>query len=286
MHTCTREFVLTRNAQAAPEAQPALRAGLILPVQFHGVSWCEVVQEALACPTSPPDHRLCFAFPRHPQQGFRAEDVSPSSDPSAALRVEGAIGIFASFPSECSRLPMDYKAVVFYHCLLHCMVTSLELFLIQREGSGVCRSHTLCSCLFQVSLRQQLSPCPFPLCISAPTAVTDIRTDRVEQKSVSLSWQEPGFLTANGTEYEVRYFEKVSSGHCHGLCLCPFLCCWCQVLCVPSPCHGVTAARQGLRHHREFLNPAGDALCIPSVLSRGVLDLVVCTGLGLRVTNL
>ncbi|NXY47233.1 EPHA7 protein, partial [Ceuthmochares aereus] len=43
---------------------------------------------------------------------------------------------------------------------------------------------------------------------SAPTSVTDIRTDKVEQKSVSLSWQEPGFLTANGTEYEIKYYEK------------------------------------------------------------------------------
>ncbi|XP_050182293.1 ephrin type-A receptor 10 [Myiozetetes cayanensis] len=43
---------------------------------------------------------------------------------------------------------------------------------------------------------------------AAPTPVTDIRTDKVEQKSVSLSWQEPGFLTANGTEYEVKYYEK------------------------------------------------------------------------------
>lgn len=42
--------------------------------------------------------------------------------------------------------------------------------------------------------------------------VTDIRTDKVEQKSVSLSWQEPGFPTANGTEYEVKYYEKVGSG--------------------------------------------------------------------------
>ncbi|NWR51147.1 EPHAA protein, partial [Regulus satrapa] len=43
---------------------------------------------------------------------------------------------------------------------------------------------------------------------AVPAPITDIRTDRVEQKSVSLSWQEPGFLTANGTEYEVKYFEK------------------------------------------------------------------------------
>uniref|UniRef100_A0A8C2TXM1 receptor protein-tyrosine kinase n=1 Tax=Coturnix japonica TaxID=93934 RepID=A0A8C2TXM1_COTJA len=40
-----------------------------------------------------------------------------------------------------------------------------------------------------------------------PTPVTDIRTDKVEQKSISLSWQEPGFPT-NSTEYEVKYYEK------------------------------------------------------------------------------
>ncbi|NXQ89817.1 EPHAA protein, partial [Nyctibius grandis] len=44
--------------------------------------------------------------------------------------------------------------------------------------------------------------------LAAPTPVTDIRTDKVEQKSVSLSWQEPGFPAANGTEYEVKYYEK------------------------------------------------------------------------------
>ncbi|NWQ82199.1 EPHA7 protein, partial [Columbina picui] len=42
--------------------------------------------------------------------------------------------------------------------------------------------------------------------LTAPTPVTDIRTDKVEQKSVSLSWQEPG--SPNGTEYEVKYYEK------------------------------------------------------------------------------
>lgn len=116
------------------------------------------------------------------------------------------------------------------------MATSLELFLIQREGSGVCRSHTLCSCLFRFHWSSSSVPARFLSAFPAPTPITDIRTDRVEQRSVSLSWQEPAFLTANGTEYEVRYFEKVSSG----LCLCPFLCCWCQVLCVPNPCHPST----------------------------------------------
>ncbi|KAM8796199.1 ephrin type-A receptor 10 [Eudromia elegans] len=43
---------------------------------------------------------------------------------------------------------------------------------------------------------------------AAPSPVTDVRTDRVEQKSVSLSWQEPGFPTTNSTEYEIKYYEK------------------------------------------------------------------------------
>ncbi|KAI6073317.1 Ephrin type-A receptor 10 [Aix galericulata] len=44
--------------------------------------------------------------------------------------------------------------------------------------------------------------------LAAPTPVTDIRTDKIEQKSISLSWQEPGFPTTNSTEYEVKYYEK------------------------------------------------------------------------------
>lgn len=54
----------------------------------------------------------------------------------------------------------------------------------------------------------QPSPPAFPSALPVPTPVTDIRTDKVEQKSISLSWQEPGFPT-NSTEYEVKYYEKV-----------------------------------------------------------------------------
>ncbi|NXR64740.1 EPHAA protein, partial [Rhadina sibilatrix] len=43
---------------------------------------------------------------------------------------------------------------------------------------------------------------------AVPAPVTDIHADRVGQRSVSLSWQEPAFLGANGTDYEVKYFEK------------------------------------------------------------------------------
>lgn len=65
------------------------------------------------------------------------------------------------------------------------------------------------------------SPAAFLSAFSAPTPVTDIRTDKVEQKSISLSWQEPGFPTPNGTEYEVKYYEKVGAGGRLGARLCP-----------------------------------------------------------------
>ncbi|KAM9039087.1 ephrin type-A receptor 10 isoform X2 [Sarcophilus harrisii] len=43
------------------------------------------------------------------------------------------------------------------------------------------------------------------------SGVPEIHPDRVEPKSVSLSWEEPGFPGApgtNNTEYEIQYFEK------------------------------------------------------------------------------
>ncbi|XP_006867613.1 PREDICTED: ephrin type-A receptor 10 [Chrysochloris asiatica] len=45
----------------------------------------------------------------------------------------------------------------------------------------------------------------------APWEEDEIRRDRVEPQSVSLSWREPipaGALGTNGTEYEIRYYEK------------------------------------------------------------------------------
>ncbi|XP_029426764.1 ephrin type-A receptor 10 [Rhinatrema bivittatum] len=44
--------------------------------------------------------------------------------------------------------------------------------------------------------------------LSAPSLITDIRTDKIEQKSVTLSWHEPGYLSTNTTEYEIKYYEK------------------------------------------------------------------------------
>lgn len=80
--------------------------------------------------------------------------------------------------------------------------------------------------------------CHHPFFLStlpAPTPVTDIRTDKIEQKSVSLSWQEPGFPTTNSTEYEVKYYEKVGLwGHAqplsmqHPKCFCVWPCSCCS----------------------------------------------------------
>ncbi|ELR58172.1 Ephrin type-A receptor 10 [Bos mutus] len=63
------------------------------------------------------------------------------------------------------------------------------------------------------------APCPCPrepriTQLSAPWEEDEIRRDRVEPQSVSLSWREPipaGAPGANGTEYEIRYFEKGQS---------------------------------------------------------------------------
>ncbi|NXU59567.1 EPHAA protein, partial [Turnix velox] len=43
---------------------------------------------------------------------------------------------------------------------------------------------------------------------TALSPITNIHMDKVERKSISLSWQEPAFSTPNGTEYEVKYYEK------------------------------------------------------------------------------
>lgn len=51
--------------------------------------------------------------------------------------------------------------------------------------------------------------------LSGPWEEDEIRRDRVEPQSVSLSWREPipaGASGANGTEYEIRYYEKVGPG--------------------------------------------------------------------------
>nr|DBA33631.1 TPA: hypothetical protein GDO54_001283 [Pyxicephalus adspersus] len=43
---------------------------------------------------------------------------------------------------------------------------------------------------------------------AALSLITDIRADKVDQKSITLSWQEPAFPFINNTEYEIKYYEK------------------------------------------------------------------------------
>ncbi|KAJ6663399.1 hypothetical protein lerEdw1_009478 [Lerista edwardsae] len=45
--------------------------------------------------------------------------------------------------------------------------------------------------------------------LAAQSLVADIRADRIEQKSVSLSWQESSYPSpTNVTEYEIKFYEK------------------------------------------------------------------------------
>ncbi|XP_053563126.1 ephrin type-A receptor 10 isoform X2 [Bombina bombina] len=43
---------------------------------------------------------------------------------------------------------------------------------------------------------------------AALSFITDIRADKVDQKSVTLSWQEPPYPFLNNTEYEIKYYQK------------------------------------------------------------------------------
>uniref|UniRef100_A0A452RG64 Ephrin type-A receptor 10 n=1 Tax=Ursus americanus TaxID=9643 RepID=A0A452RG64_URSAM len=64
-----------------------------------------------------------------------------------------------------------------------------------------------------VAGERRTAPTPRYL-LSAPWEEDEIRRDRVEPQSVSLSWREPipvGAPGANGTEYEIRYYEKGQS---------------------------------------------------------------------------
>ncbi|KAG8451498.1 hypothetical protein GDO86_003635 [Hymenochirus boettgeri] len=43
---------------------------------------------------------------------------------------------------------------------------------------------------------------------AALSLITDIRADRIDQRSITLSWQEPSYPFINNTEYEIKYYEK------------------------------------------------------------------------------
>ncbi|XP_014396979.1 PREDICTED: ephrin type-A receptor 10 [Myotis brandtii] len=65
-------------------------------------------------------------------------------------------------------------------------------------------------CVCQDSYARSPTDPPWASC-TRPWEEDEIRRDRVEPQSVSLSWREPipaGAAGANGTEYEIRYYEK------------------------------------------------------------------------------
>uniref|UniRef100_A0A2K6TDB5 Ephrin type-A receptor 10 n=1 Tax=Saimiri boliviensis boliviensis TaxID=39432 RepID=A0A2K6TDB5_SAIBB len=73
-------------------------------------------------------------------------------------------------------------------------------------------------CVCQDSYARSPTDPPSASCTRPPSAPPweedEIRRDRVEPQSVSLSWREPipaGAPGANGTEYEIRYYEKGQS---------------------------------------------------------------------------
>ncbi|XP_036087840.1 ephrin type-A receptor 10 isoform X4 [Rousettus aegyptiacus] len=72
---------------------------------------------------------------------------------------------------------------------------------------------TFCEC--QDSYARSPTDPPWASC-TRPWEEDEVRRDRVEPQSVSLSWREPiasGAPGANSTEYEIRYYEKGQSEH-------------------------------------------------------------------------
>lgn len=51
----------------------------------------------MVCPTSPPESNTVFCLSQTSPAGVQSPGLSPSSDSSAALRVEGALRIFCQF---------------------------------------------------------------------------------------------------------------------------------------------------------------------------------------------
>lgn len=46
---------------------------------------------------------------------------------------------------------------------------------------------------------------------AAPSLVSELRAEKIEEKSVTLVWREPSYPNSSRTEYEVKYYEKVKS---------------------------------------------------------------------------
>lgn len=54
-------------------------------------------------------------------------------------------------------------------------------------------------------------PALFSLFLSAaPSLISELRAEKIEQKSITLVWRQPSYPNSSRTEYEVKYYEKVN----------------------------------------------------------------------------
>lgn len=61
----------------------------------------------------------------------------------------------------------------------------------------------------QKSLKPRQTSVLFLLLSAAPSLISELRAEKIEQKSITLVWREPSYPNSSRTEYEVKYFEKV-----------------------------------------------------------------------------
>uniref|UniRef100_A0AAQ4S0M3 Ephrin type-A receptor 10 n=1 Tax=Gasterosteus aculeatus aculeatus TaxID=481459 RepID=A0AAQ4S0M3_GASAC len=69
----------------------------------------------------------------------------------------------------------------------------------EEEGSVVCvceEDH------FRTPLDTPSAPC------TTPSLISELRAEKIEQKSITLVWRQPSYPNSSRTEYEVKYYEK------------------------------------------------------------------------------
>lgn len=50
-----------------------------------------------------------------------------------------------------------------------------------------------------------------PSLFAAPSLISELRAEKIEQKSITLVWRQPSYPNSSRTEYEVKYYEKVKT---------------------------------------------------------------------------
>lgn len=45
----------------------------------------------------------------------------------------------------------------------------------------------------------------------APSLISELRAEKIDQKSITLVWRKPSYPNSSRTEYEVKYYEKVNA---------------------------------------------------------------------------